>query len=224
MSDAAPSGLDGPRVAPAAGGPARSLIIFLHGYGSNGEDLISLSQYWRGLLPHAAFVSPNAPQMVPGMANAYQWWAITSLDPGQRGAGAAQAAPILQAFIDEELAKHGLDESRIALVGFSQGTMMSLHAAASRARPVAGVVGFSGMVADDAVIAAARSKPPVLLIHGDADPMIPIQAFQRAKATLEGAGFPLATHVSQGLVHSIDAAGLHLAGGFLARSLSGAAA
>ena len=131
MSDAAPSGLDGPRVAPAAGGPARSLIIFLHGYGSNGEDLISLSQYWRGCCPHAAFVSPNAPQRCPGVADGYQWWAITSLDPGQRGPARPRPRPILQAFIDEELAQHGLDESRIALVGFSQGTMMSLHAAAA---------------------------------------------------------------------------------------------
>ena len=140
--------------------------------------------------------------------------------PASAGRAPAQAAPILQAFIDEELARHGVDESRLALVGFSQGTMMSLHAAAGRERPVAGVVGFSGMVADDAAIASARSKPPILLIHGDADPMIPIAAFHRAKTTLESAGFPLATHVSQGFVHSIDAAGLHLAGGFLARSLA----
>lgn len=220
MTETVSSGLNGPRVA-AKSGQTRSLVIFLHGYGSNGADLISLSDYWSELLPHTAFVSPNAPQMVPGMGQAYQWWSITSLDPTQRRAGASQAAPILQAFIDEELARHGLDESRIALVGFSQGTMMALHAAATRERPLAGVVGFSGMVADAEVIAGARSKPPVILIHGDADPMIPIAAFHQARTTLDQAGFPVAGHVSPGLVHSIDATGLYLAGGFLARSLAG---
>ena len=209
------------RPPPAA--KVRSLVILLHGYGSNGADLISLSHYWRGLLPHTAFVSPNAPQMLPGMRRRpTSGGRSPALSPASAGRAPPRPRPSFRPSSTRSSPRHGLDESRLALVGFSQGTMMSLHAAASRERPVAGVVGFSGMVADDAAIASARSKPPVLLIHGDADPMIPIAAFHRAKTTLESAGFPLATHVSQGLVHSIDAAGLHLAGGFLARSLSGA--
>ena len=212
--------LDGPRVAPAAGGDAKSLVILLHGYGSNGDDLISLAPYWRSLLPHTAFVSPNAPEVCPGAPGGYQWWGITGMDPAQRSAGVSRAAPILQGFIDAELARHGLAEDRLALVGFSQGTMMALHVATSRTREVAGVVGYSGMIADPAAISAANSKPPVLLVHGDADPMIPVQAFSTAMTMLAQAGIPVSGHVSPGLQHSIDEAGLRLGGGFLARSLA----
>jgi len=110
--------LDGPRVAPASGGAPRSLVILLHGYGSNGDDLISLAPYWRDALPHTAFVSPNAPERCPGAPGGYQWWGITSLDPDARKAGAVRAAPALNAFIDAELAGTGLTAANLALVGF----------------------------------------------------------------------------------------------------------
>ena len=217
--------IDGPRMAPASGGAARSLVILLHGYGSNGDDLIGLAPYWRGVLPDTAFVSPNAPERCPGAPGGFQWWGISSLDRSARAAGAAHAAPALDVFIDAELARFGLDESRLALVGFSQGTMMALHVGPRRARAPAGIVGFSGMVADEAGLAGdgALTKPPVLLIHGDADPMIPVAAFHHSHALLTGAGFAVDSHVSAGLGHSIDEAGLRLGGEFLVRVLRGAA-
>ncbi len=212
--------IDGPRVPPASGAAASSLVILLHGYGSNGEDLISLAPYWRDALPGAAFIAPNAPEVCPGAPGGYQWWSISTLDRGARAAGAARAAPPLNAFIDAELARHDLDESRLALVGFSQGTMMALHVGPARPRALSGIVGYSGMLADEAALAAAPSRPPVLLIHGDADAMIPLVGFSQAKAALTRLGFSVESHVSHGLGHSIDGVGLQLGGRFLAKVLA----
>jgi len=211
--------IDGPRVAPASGAPAQSLVILLHGYGSNGDDLISLAPYWREALPTTAFVSPNAPEPCPGAPGGYQWWALTSTDRGSRSEGAARAAPVLDAFIDAELARHGLTEAQLALVGFSQGTMMALQVGPRRRRQLAGIVGYSGMLADEAGLAAATTRPPILLIHGDADPMIPVAALHQAKAALTRHGFEVESHVSPNLGHSIDLPGLQLGGRFLARVL-----
>jgi phospholipase/carboxylesterase len=204
---------------PASGGAAQSLVVLLHGYGSNGNDLIGLAPHWRGALPRAAFVSPNAPQPCPGAPGGYQWWGLTG---GDRAAGAASAAPILDAFIDAELARHGLDDSRLALVGFSQGTMMALQVGPHRPRQLAGIVGYSGMLAEEAGLAAPGvTHPPILLVHGEADPMIPVAALGRASDALTRNGFEVETHVSPGLGHSIDLAGLQLGGQFLARVLAG---
>ena len=212
--------IDGPRVAPASGAAAKSLVILLHGYGSNGDDLISLAPHWRGALPTTAFVAPNAPEPCPGAPGGYQWWALTSADRGARAAGAARAAPVLDAFIDAELARHDLTEAQLALVGFSQGTMMALRVGPRRARTLAGIVGYSGMLADEASLAdPATTRPPVLLIHGDADPMIPIAAFHQAKAALAQNGFVVESHISPGVGHSIDLPGLQLGGRFLAKVL-----
>ena len=213
--------LDGPRVAPASGEPATSLVILLHGYGSNGEDLISLAPYWSQALPHTAFVSPNAPQHCPGAPGGYQWWPLTDFSPQARANGARQAAPVVNAFLDGALAHYGLTEDRLALVGFSQGTMMALQVAPRRERQLAGVVGYSGMLADPgAPVAELRTRPPMLLIHGDADPMVPVNALHQAQATLTPLGFDVATHVSPGLGHSIDEAGLRLGEQFLKRVLA----
>ena len=217
---ATPATIDGPRVAPASGRAATSLVVLLHGYGSNGEDLISLAPYWRDALPATAFVSPNAPEPCPGAPGGFQWWGITSLDRAARAAGAVRAAPILEAFIDRELARHGLSEDRLALVGFSQGTMMALQVGLRRRRVVAGIVGYSGMLADEAGLAdETLAKPPVLLVHGDADPMIPIAAFQQTRDALTRHGFMVESHVSRGLGHSIDATGLQLGERFLTKVL-----
>ncbi len=212
--------LDGPRVAPAAGGVATSLVILLHGYGSNGADLIGLVPYWRARLPGTAFISPNAPEPCPGAPGGFQWWGFTGTGGESRAAGAARAAPVLDAFIDEELAKAGLSDGRLALVGFSQGTMMALQVGPRRRHPIAGIVGYSGMLAGAEELGAQLThRPPVLLVHGDADPMIPLAAFHTTKAALEGLDFVVASHVSPGLTHSIDAAGLELGARFLERVL-----
>jgi phospholipase/carboxylesterase len=210
--------LNGPVVQPASGSAPRSMVILLHGYGSNGDDLIGLVPYWRGALPDTVFLSPNAPQPCPGAPGGRQWWALTSFSPDARAAGVRQAAPILNRFIDAQLAAYGLTEDRLSLVGFSQGTMMALHVGLRR--PVAGIVGYSGMLADPEGLAGAPSKPPVLLVHGDADPMVPVAALQHAQAALEPRGFDVTSHVSRGLGHSIDEAGLRLGEQFLSRVLA----
>ena len=197
------------------------MVILLHGYGSNGDDLISLAPYWRGALPDTVFLSPNAPPPCPGAPGGRQWWPLTDFSPNARAAGVRTAAPVLDAYIDHQLAAHGLPEDRLALVGFSQGTMVALHVGPRRARQLAAIVGYSGMLADPESLAAeARSKPPILLVHGDADPMVPVAALHRAAAELEPLGFAVTTHVSRGLGHSIDEPGLRLGAQLLSRVLA----
>lgn len=213
--------LDGPSVPPAAGGAPTSLVIFLHGYGSNGDDLISLAPYWRAALPHAAFVAPNAPEPAPGGFGGYQWWALTSLTPAARAAGVRHSAATLNAFIDSQLVKYGLSEDKIALVGFSQGTMMALHVGPRRAKALAGIVGYSGMLADpEALAREGLTKPPVLMVHGDADEVLPIAALGEAQHALGVLGFDITAHVSPGLGHSLDADGLRLGQEFLVKVLA----
>lgn len=216
-----PAVLDGPTSAPAAGAAPRSLVILLHGYGSNGADLIGLVPYWRAALPDTLFLAPDAPQPCPGAPGGRQWWPLTSLSPEARAAGVRISAPALNAYIDSCLAAHDLTEDRLALVGFSQGTMMALHVGPRRAKPIAGIVGYSGMLADpDALAREVRTKPPVLLVHGDADDVLPVAAMRQAKTGLEDLGFAVAAHVAPALGHSIDEMGLQLGSDFLATRLA----
>jgi phospholipase/carboxylesterase len=213
--------LNGPTSPPAAGGAPRSLVILLHGYGSNGDDLIGLVPYWRDALPHTLFLAPDAPQPCPGAPGGRQWWPLTSLSPEARAAGVRVSAPALNAYIDSQLAAHGLSEDRLALVGFSQGTMMALHVGPRRANALAGIIGYSGMLADpEALGEELQTKPPILLVHGDADDVLPISALHQAKAHLEDLSFAVASHISRGLGHSIDEQGLMLGANFLAAHLA----
>lgn len=215
-----PVRLDGPTSAPAAGAKPRSLVVLLHGYGSNGADLIGLVPYWRAALPDTLFVAPDAPQTCPGAPGGRQWWPLTSLSPQARAAGVRVSAPALNAYIDDQLAAHGLTEDRVALVGFSQGTMMALHVGPRRAKALAGIVGYSGMLADpEALAEEVVTRPRVLLVHGDADEILPVSCLQEARTRLEALHFDLATHVSRGLGHSVDDAGLRLGASFLAEHL-----
>jgi phospholipase/carboxylesterase len=217
--------LEGPLIRPAAGGDPQSLVILLHGYGSNGDDLIGLAPYWRAALPHTLFIAPNAPQPCPGAPfGGRQWWALDSLAPQARAQGVRQPAAALDAFIDAQLQRYGLTEPRLALVGFSQGTMVALHVGPRRPRPLAGILGYSGMLADpDALAAEGRSQPPVLLVHGDADPVVSVAALPAAEEALSALGFTVSTHISPGLDHSVDEDGLRLGGQFLVRVLGGGA-
>jgi phospholipase/carboxylesterase len=201
--------IDGPRFGPASGGKPRNLVILLHGVGADGNDLIGLAPYFARALPDTEFVSPNAPYPCDMAPYGYQWFSLQDRDPATILAGVQATAPILNAFIDAELARHGLDDRHLALLGFSQGTMMSLYVAARREKPIAGVVGYSGaLVGADLLAKEVRSKPPVLLVHGDADPIVPIGAMEAAAKALKAVGVPVETLRRPGLPHSIDEEGM----------------
>lgn len=212
--------ITGPSI-PAASGRTRQLVILAHGYGADGNDLIGLAPHWQALLPDAAFVSPNAPERCDA-GFGYQWFAISRLDPAELLRGVMGAAPILDAFIDEQLAAHGLDESGLALVGFSQGTIMSLHVGLRRARPLAAIIGYSGaLAAPERLKTELKSRPPVLMVHGDADQMLPVSRMHEAVRALADAGIGVQWHVSPGLGHGIDPQGLDLGGRFLRDAFAG---
>ena len=180
--------LDGPRLDPRSG-TARQLVVFLHGYGADGNDLIEIGRAWQPLLPHAAFVSPHAPEPCAQAPVGRQWFALTFRNPDERWIGVNQAAPLLERFLDAELTRHKLPPSALALVGFSQGTMMALHVGLRRAVAPAAIVGYSGLLVErpdgdaEKFAAEIKSRPPVLLVHGDRDDLIPPQAlFQACKA------------------------------------------
>lgn len=218
--------IDGPRIAPRSGA-AKQLVVFLHGYGADGNDLISLGREWQPLLPDAAFVSPNAPEPVPGHPTGRQWFGLTFRDPDERWRGVQKARPVLDEFLGAELARHNLPPSALALVGFSQGTMMALHAGLRRPA-LAAIVGYSGVLvtpaAQEAAAKAAEEitvKPPVLLVHGDQDEMIPAQALFASAQGLGGMGVAVEWHLSQGIGHGIDGDGLRLGGAFLQKAFRG---
>lgn len=209
--------LDGPQLAPANGAPARSLVVFLHGVGANGQDLIALAPIFQRALPDALFVSPDAPFPfdLPG-DGARQWFSLQVLSPAGRLKGVREAAPILDAFIDEKLDALGLDDSRLALVGFSQGTMMALHVGPRRRGRIAGILGYSGMICGgDLLPEETSARPPVMMVHGDDDEIIPPAAMARSVEQLEHAGFDVRAHTRPGLAHGIDEEGIRLGEAFL---------
>jgi phospholipase/carboxylesterase len=217
--------LDGPRVAPRSG-QARQLVVFLHGYGADGNDLIDIGRAWQGLLPDAAFVSPHAPHACGQAPMGREWFPLTFRNPDERWTGVNAAAPGLNAFLDAELARHNLPASALGLVGFSQGCMLALHIGLRRAAPPAAIVGYSGMLAmpetidPDTFAAEVVSRPPVLLIHGEQDPLIPVQAVFHAAQSLAALDVPTEWHISPGIGHSIDQEGLRQGGEFLARQFA----
>ncbi len=209
--------IDGPRLPPASGGPARKLVILLHGYGADGNDLIDLGRYWAPLLPDAAFVSPHAPEPCTGVPMGRQWFPLQLRDRSEIADGLLAAAPILDAFIDAELAAHALTAADLALVGFSQGAMLALHVGPMRKEPIAGIVSYSGLIGRP-VTPANPGKPAVLLYHGAQDPMIPARALDAAQTMLLAAGLPVESEIRPGLGHGIDPNGLDRGGRFLARA------
>lgn len=217
--------LDGSRRMPQHGRPD-ALVVLVHGYGASGEDLIGLADHWRELLPHAAFVAPNAPEPMPFAGfGGFQWFALTDRSPEERWEGTQKAAPVLQRFIDDELARLALHPSRLALVGFSQGTMLSLHVGLRLAQSPAAVLGYSGVIAGPEHLATARAgrfagdQPPILLVHGVDDDVIPADALPYTTNALAEAGIASSWHLSPGLGHGIDMQGLALGGRFLVQAL-----
>ena len=214
--------IDGPRVDPASGDAARQLVVFLHGLGADGHDLISLSAAFAGSLPDAAFVSPHAPFPCDMAPTGRQWFSLQETAMTAMAAGAAAARPSLDAFLDAELTRLGLEDSALALVGFSQGTMMALDCALRRPRPLAAVVGFSGMlIAPELLAREILSRPPVLLLHGTVDFVVPFQAMEAARQGLSAMAVPVEALARPGLAHGIDPQGVskavtHLERGFQA--------
>lgn len=211
--------LSGPRLPPARGA-ATHLVVLAHGYGADGNDLIGLGTHWQRLLPTVAFAAPNAPQACEGAPMGYQWFPISRLDPHEMRKGVESAVPVFDKFLDAELARLNLPPERLALVGFSQGTMLSLHVGLRRKTKPAAIIGYSGMLAGEPP-PLGPDTPPILLVHGDSDPMIPAEALFFAAGALGAGGAAVQWHLSPGIGHSIDPDGLHLGGMFLALALAG---
>jgi len=213
--------LDGPRIVPKAGRP-NALVVLLHGYGADGTDLISLAHQWQPVLGQAAFVAPNAPEPLPMAAGmgGLQWFPLTLRDPSEYWRGANEAGPALDAFLDEELRRHDLPANRLALVGFSQGTMMALHVGVRRGVPPAAIVGYSGTVAGfEHVPESVGEHPAIMLVHGEADEVVPVDALDMTREALASRGHLVEWHRRPDLAHGIDPVGLALGGHFLARCL-----
>ncbi|MHA1151870.1 MAG: alpha/beta hydrolase [Alphaproteobacteria bacterium] len=214
--------LDGPRFGPAQAqdGRPKELVILLHGLGADGNDLISLAPLFARVLPEAAFVSPNAPYPCDMAPMGRQWFSFQDRDPSAVLTGVRAAASHLDAFIDAELERAGLPDARLVLIGFSQGTMMALHTAIRRAQPCAAVIGYSGaLVGPELLAEEVRSRPPVLLVHGQADEVVPFPSMAAAEQALRDAGILVHGEARPGLGHGIDEEGLQLGAAMLKQSL-----
>lgn len=207
--------INGSSLQPLSGGRPKQIVLLLHGYGSNGADLISLAPHWQRALPEALFLAPNAPMR---MNSGYQWWPLSTFAPQALASGAAAAAPAINAFIDRKLDQYGLEDADLALAGFSQGTMLALQVGLRRATKVAGILGYSGALPGAADLGNQKiTKPPVMLVHGSADPIVPVSALHAADHALRRLGLDVVTHVLAGLGHSVDPVGLRLGAEFIER-------
>jgi len=213
--------LDGPRLRPQAGGAPTSLVVLLHGYGADGRDLIDLGNAWAPLLPRAAFVSPHAPDPCGQAPMGRQWFPLTFRDPHELTRGAEEAAPVLRAFLEVELAKLDLTPDRLTLVGFSQGAMMALKVGLAEDFRPAGILAISGLWVDAQTPRTVPfvNPPPILLMHGEDDEVIPAPALFASAKALTAAGAPVEWHLSPGLGHGIDDVEVAQGGAFLARCL-----
>jgi len=201
--------LDGPRVAPASGGPARQLVVLLHGLGADGADLIDLAPHWAAALPDAAFVAPNAPEPCDMAPFGRQWFSLQDRAPARVEAGLRAVRPVLDAFLERELTRHALPPEALALVGFSQGCMLALFAGLRMGRGPAAILGYSGaLVAPESLATEALARPPVLLVHGEADEVVPAARSRAAESALRAAGVPVRALYRPGLAHGIDPEGL----------------
>lgn len=214
--------LSGPMLAPANGEAPDSAVVLLHGYGSDGNDLIGLAPHWQGVLPGALFVSPNAPEAL-GMGG-FQWFAIDWDSEAQRLAsrqtGVISARPVLEGFLSDLWSQTGIRPERTILAGFSQGAMMALHVGTSlpKEQQLMGVIGFSGaFLPPEGFGGDGLARPPICLVHGDMDEVVDPNHSAEANTVLTEAGFDVAYHVSPGVAHGIAPDGLSFASDFIAR-------
>lgn len=210
-----PTMLNGPEL-PARSGITKRLVIFLHGLGADGNDLLSLAPMLE--LEDTHFSSPNAPFPCDMAPYGYQWFSLLDRDPTRILPEIRLAEPILNAFIDTQMKKLNLMPKDVALIGFSQGSMMSLHTAPRRTEPIAGVVGISGaLFGAELLISEIKSRPPICLIHGTHDDVVPFVAMGAAETTLQRNHVPVETHPRPRLGHGIDEEGITIAATFLKR-------
>ncbi|CAA7611533.1 Predicted esterase [Candidatus Terasakiella magnetica] len=208
--------LSGPSVEPASGGPAAQLVVFLHGVGSDGDDLIALAPLFAEILPDAAFVAPNAPFAFDMAPFGYQWFSLEDRTTSVITQGVHDAAPILNNFLDEQLAVWGVRDSDLALVGFSQGSMMALHVGLRRPKAPAAIIAFSGALVDPASLPDELSgRPPTLLIHGEMDEVVNPACLTAAEGALAAVGVPVMAELRPDLGHGIDGQGAQMALSFL---------
>ncbi|MGC1502931.1 MAG: alpha/beta fold hydrolase [Sulfitobacter sp.] len=201
-------------------GETRSIVVFLHGYGANGPDLLGLADPLGEHLPDTLFVAPDAPENVAGMPNGFQWFPIPWIDGSSEEEsmrGMDSAVQDLNAFLDALMVDEDVLPEQVVLFGFSQGTMMALHVAPRREDEVAGVVAFSGrLLSPESLAEEAVVKPPILLVHGDADDVVPPQSLPQAAEALEAAGWQdVYAHVMKGTGHGIAPDGLSVALAFM---------
>jgi phospholipase/carboxylesterase len=199
--------LDALRWGPASGGPARHLVVLAHGLGADGHDLIDLAPLWAKALPDALFAAPHAPEPNDASAFGRQWFALWDRTPAQLATGVASGAASLLGFVEAELARLGLPADRVALMGFSQGAMVSLHAGLHRAVAPRAILAYAGALLDPSLPERA-DRPPVLLVHGEADQVVPAAASAAAAATLRAAGVAVDLQTIPGLGHALDDSGL----------------
>jgi len=212
--------LTGPSLSPKSGRPPRQVVIFLHGLGADGDDLIGLAPYFAEVLPEAEFLSPHAPYPCDMAPYGRQWFSLQDFSHDAMLRGLTGVKPVFDSYLDAVLESRGLTDADLALVGFSQGTMLSLHGTLRRSRPIAALLGFSGMlVAPDRLMAEIAVRPPVMLIHGDQDPVVPFAAMDLANRALEALAVPVISLARPGLGHSIDDEGLVRGIGFVAEAL-----
>ena len=199
----------------------QSLVILLHGLGSDGRDLISLAPLWGKSMPHTMFVSPDAPFPCDMAPMGHQWFSLQDRDPHKVLAGVQAIAPALDAFIEEQLEKYNLPASKLVLGGFSQGCMMSLYVGPRYKDKIAGILGYSGaLIWDQDTEKDKLQTPPVFLTHGKSDEVVPFAAHEQAAEVLEEFGFDLTKNAYNGLGHSINQEGLDAGLSFLKSALS----
>jgi phospholipase/carboxylesterase len=212
--------LSGPMLPPASGGAPKQAVVLLHGYGSDGNDLIGLAPHWQAMLPDAVFISPNAPEPCRQFAFGFQWFDV-SFDGdrlAKRQEGVVQARPVLLEFLDDLWSQSGIGPENTILAGFSQGAMMALHTGLSLDQPLMGIIAFSGaFLPPDGFGTAPLAKPPVCLVHGDMDDVVDPEHSADADVALRLAGNDVSYHVSPGVGHGIAPDGLAFAGAFIAR-------
>ncbi|MDA7764060.1 MAG: alpha/beta hydrolase [Candidatus Pelagibacterales bacterium] len=212
--------ISGPIIEPSSGNSPKQMIIFVHGYGADGNDLIGLANYFQSTLPEAIFLSPHAPEACSMNPSGYQWFDLTSTDPAVLWSKILVAADHLNEFIDSKLLEYNIAEENLALIGFSQGTMMSLHVSLRRKNTMAAVLGYSGrLIGADLLKDDLISKPSIYLIHGDQDPMVPYQESLTAEKVLKEYSIDIKTHISEHTQHSIAEDGLRIGVDFLASKL-----